>query len=110
SDLIFPTAQELMAWLPAVSSRKARIDLSEPGCIYTHVRRLAGGRLVFAVNVGPAAHRDVNVLIQLPDDVQGEPVVERLDLATGTAAALPHARSEEHTSELQSRENLVCRL
>src|SRR5690606_41145068 len=22
----------------------------------------------------------------------------------------PHARSEEHTSELQSRENLVCRL
>src|SRR5690606_41798328 len=25
-------------------------------------------------------------------------------------AALPHVRSEEHTSELQSRENLVCRL
>src|SRR5690606_41823768 len=25
-------------------------------------------------------------------------------------AALDHARSEEHTSELQSRENLVCRL
>src|SRR5690606_20021926 len=24
--------------------------------------------------------------------------------------AAPHARSEEHTSELQSRENLVCRL
>src|SRR5690606_41961067 len=23
---------------------------------------------------------------------------------------LPHGRSEEHTSELQSRENLVCRL
>lgn len=92
---IFPTARDLLAWLPAVSSRKARIDLSEPGCIYTHVRRLAGGRLVFAVNVGPAAHRDVNVLIQLPDDVQGEPVVERLDLATGTAAALPHAVVDE---------------
>src|SRR5690606_41380451 len=39
--------------------------------------------------------------------------------AAGTAAALPEARraganrcrrSEEHTSELQSRENLVCRL
>src|SRR5690606_40172516 len=26
------------------------------------------------------------------------------------AAAFPSARSEEHTSELQSRENLVCRL
>src|SRR5690606_40466607 len=25
-------------------------------------------------------------------------------------AVLPHVRSEEHTSELQSRENLVCRL
>src|SRR5690606_41015910 len=25
-------------------------------------------------------------------------------------SALMHARSEEHTSELQSRENLVCRL
>src|SRR5690606_41989237 len=26
------------------------------------------------------------------------------------ARQLPHPRSEEHTSELQSRENLVCRL
>src|SRR5690606_39830963 len=29
---------------------------------------------------------------------------------TGTAFALLSGRSEEHTSELQSRENLVCRL
>src|SRR5690606_42093691 len=28
----------------------------------------------------------------------------------GGVAACPRARSEEHTSELQSRENLVCRL
>src|SRR5688572_32562743 len=28
----------------------------------------------------------------------------------GTAAALARARSEEHTSELQSQSNLVCRL
>src|SRR5690606_41976611 len=28
----------------------------------------------------------------------------------GQTAALTHQRSEEHTSELQSRENLVCRL
>src|SRR5690606_39683327 len=27
-----------------------------------------------------------------------------------TASALPQDRSEEHTSELQSRENIVCRL
>src|SRR5436309_8892099 len=40
-------------------------------------------------------------------------VTERvcLNLVRGTLDALtPHARSEEHTSELQSRENLVCRL
>src|SRR5256884_3624595 len=32
------------------------------------------------------------------------------DLKTGTAAAPPAGRSEEHTSELQSRLHLVCRL
>src|SRR5690606_39491089 len=30
--------------------------------------------------------------------------------ATAAAVARPGRRSEEHTSELQSRENLVCRL
>src|SRR5690606_41941909 len=32
------------------------------------------------------------------------------DLGLGEGRALVHLRSEEHTSELQSRENLVCRL
>src|SRR5690606_40091315 len=31
-------------------------------------------------------------------------------IANETASLLAEARSEEHTSELQSRENLVCRL
>src|SRR5207302_10624955 len=36
---------------------------------------------------------------------------EERALATGLAEGkLPDSRSEEHTSELQSRENLVCRL
>src|SRR5690606_39565751 len=30
--------------------------------------------------------------------------------ALETVVAHPHVRSEEHTSELQSRENIVCRL
>src|SRR5690606_41527402 len=30
--------------------------------------------------------------------------------STGTGWSGPYSRSEEHTSELQSRENLVCRL
>ena len=39
-----------------------------------------------------------------------------IEMASGTVApstadmSLPSRRSEEHTSELQSRENLVCRL
>src|SRR5690606_40992371 len=32
------------------------------------------------------------------------------ELAPGWTFKLEHHRSEEHTSELQSRENLVCRL
>src|SRR5690606_41365790 len=35
---------------------------------------------------------------------------EPLTLEQATASHAPGARSEEHTSELQSRENLVCRL
>src|SRR5690606_42147163 len=42
--------------------------------------------------------------------VQGEPVGEvRLDLGA-PSVIYAELRSEEHTSELQSRENLVCRL
>src|SRR5690606_39830385 len=37
-------------------------------------------------------------------------VREALDPQNDTGAMLPPDRSEEHTSELQSRENLVCRL
>src|SRR5690606_39343410 len=37
------------------------------------------------------------------------PAAPRKRVAAPTAASKP-ARSEEHTSELQSRENLVCRL
>src|SRR5690606_40409879 len=33
-----------------------------------------------------------------------------ISLATGATALKAATRSEEHTSELQSRENLVCRL
>src|SRR5690606_41857830 len=32
------------------------------------------------------------------------------DISADGASTVPLARSEEHTSELQSRENLVCRL
>src|SRR5690606_41547567 len=37
-------------------------------------------------------------------------IVERLERPLGALPYVPFSRSEEHTSELQSRENLVCRL
>src|SRR3712207_7952285 len=47
----------------------------------------------------PAQLRVVALVLELPDHD------EREDHVVG-----PHARSEEHTSELQSRQYLVCRL
>src|SRR5690606_41787002 len=39
-----------------------------------------------------------------------EPLVERHRSSSGLRRVVASGRSEEHTSELQSRENLVCRL
>src|SRR5690606_40372884 len=41
---------------------------------------------------------------------QGDAVRDRLCLCCRTVCVVLSERSEEHTSELQSRENLVCRL
>src|SRR5690606_40388397 len=51
-------------------------------------------------------------LANLPEHPQSVPI-NQLVQVEGTPLAgreAPDARSEEHTSELQSRENLVCRL
>src|SRR5690606_6381324 len=47
-----------------------------------------------------------------PGPAGTQPAFQQFALRSGThpAARRPPARSEEHTSELQSRENLVCRL
>src|SRR5690606_40613542 len=45
----------------------------------------------------------------LTDVAGGQVPIMMVDLAAG-AGFLQGGRSEEHTSELQSRENLVCRL
>src|SRR5690606_41305766 len=57
---------------------------------------------------------------QAPDDINGVPthylipafIISELKTAfqIGFLLYIPFIRSEEHTSELQSRENLVCRL
>src|SRR5690606_41784226 len=47
--------------------------------------------------------------LDVTDDGQIDAVFEALSKEFGRLDFLIHARSEEHTSELQSRENLVCR-
>src|SRR5207302_6460010 len=48
--------------------------------------------------------------LSLPNFIGTPHVSGPSGLATGRPVQLAMARSEEHTSELQSRENLVCRL
>src|SRR3712207_7180398 len=69
---------------------------------------LDGGRRADAQAAGvplwgrPAAWRLV--------EVEGEPLPGRCRADLCTSRARPPGRSEEHTSELQSRQYLVCRL
>src|SRR5690606_40207547 len=48
--------------------------------------------------------------VTYPAELTPEQLIEQVEKAGYTAAVTPSSRSEEHTSELQSRENLVCRL
>src|SRR2546430_9398113 len=49
-------------------------------------------------------------LLRLPAFAVNTRVVVSRELAAGLESHLPWMRSEEHTSELQSQSNLVCRL
>src|SRR5437660_9559956 len=58
----------------------------------------------------PVEHLDLATVVNISQAVSGEIVLEQL-LNTLMTLAVEHAgRSEEHTSELQSRGHLVCRL
>src|SRR5690606_40550371 len=52
---------------------------------------------------------DAGWLYVLGADTLGRPILPRLVVGASNTLGIA-ARSEEHTSELQSRENLVCRL
>src|SRR5688572_32341509 len=74
--------------------------------------RAAGASLVLAVKTADPAEeehleRDVRPLLEPGDVLLGEiSFEEKADLLSRARAV----RSEEHTSELQSQSNLVCRL
>src|SRR5690606_26332884 len=51
--------------------------------------------------------------MELTEKIMGQGAMTPIEVKVGAGqvkGAYAHARSEEHTSELQSRENLVCRL
>src|SRR2546427_3485660 len=50
----------------------------------------------------------VNWLRTVPGGIGHEAFMARLQAPSGAGG--PHSRSEEHTSELQSQSNIVCRL
>src|SRR2546427_8642331 len=55
---------------------------------------------------GPSNERGVHQLPPRPAPGKRQEYLER----DGVEVGAPHVRSEEHTSELQSQSNLVCRL
>src|SRR2546422_8046898 len=58
----------------------------------------------------PAAGTVAEVRAKVGDKVSEGSVILTLEAAESAAAPRPAQRSEEHTSELQSRLHLVCRL
>src|SRR5947209_17320724 len=85
------------------------------GFVEPHLRRFGGIRrmIEFANRLTARGHR---VTFYLPDDVEQQCTWMRCDATVKpiregfTVASQRIHRSEEHTSELQSRQYLVCRL
>src|SRR5690606_40679967 len=85
-------------WFPAGLEAFETVAAQDPACAMAHWG-IAINRLLNPFN-GEAAARFVR---------EGEAAIERAR-AIGAKSERERDRSEEHTSELQSRENLVCRL
>src|SRR5256886_12709142 len=77
------------------------------------VRERAGTALIDGASGGEALHTQVSgerVRRLARDEVRRRQAPGRDRLEAAVAPAAIHDRSEEHTSELQSQSNLVCRL
>src|SRR5690349_23678101 len=79
----------------------------------------AGGGLMiggfvpgFAPPASAAGVLEPNVWVKITADGKARIMLSMLEMGQGVMTAMPMllARSEEHTSELQSRRDLVCRL
>src|SRR5690606_40485864 len=91
-------------------TRKGRDSMTS-----THAFWLAGRQATGEADFDVTSPWDGRVVgtVSVPTDAQVEEAVAAAYAVRDAFAATPahvRARSEEHTSELQSRENLVCRL
>src|SRR5690606_42056365 len=74
-------------------------------------RHEIGGHTVFRCPRARHRRHDDTAGQHKPGKVVGSEKIGHLRVpSNGQSVVLPPSRSEEHTSELQSRENLVCRL
>src|SRR5690606_1428350 len=91
-----------------------RVDLPEPDTPVTHTRRPAGMRRSTVLRLLPLAPSSTSqgwsseTARRLGTGISRRPL--RYWPVSEAGSSCTAARSEEHTSELQSRENLVCRL
>src|SRR5256885_11515860 len=69
-----------------------------------------GDKLISPIEVFPPAESDSHGIHEMPMEEFGETVAEMIRVLCHKRNVRPVARSEEHTSELQSPCNLVCRL
>src|SRR5690606_10223347 len=106
-----PALNLLMKSLTAAVFRVARSEeLSEPDVSITSItsrsRRIASPIAATPVPVGPSTRMKVVGMSALPETVMRQcPVLSCTAVVDGAPRVDPR-RSEEHTSELQSRENL----
>src|SRR5690606_39848023 len=90
---------EVLAWVAVIT-----LGIIGLGSLY-RLSSLSGGGEVVAQQLGGE---------RVPEDTT-DPDLRRLrnvveEVAIASGIPVPGLRSEEHTSELQSRENLVCRV
>src|SRR5690625_5515031 len=85
--------------------RKYEVDLIGSGGNINHIYKYSG------IKLGkPMSGAYLRKKYRLVRDLSFEQRLIQLNMKTDRADVVEHARSEEHTSELQSRGHLVCRL
>src|SRR5688572_31340002 len=92
---------------PAPCARTRRSTLLRDRLLQVDRRALPADAQVDHLDEDREAHGEVDVALR---DVLLEAFADQRDADQQQEAERQHLRSEEHTSELQSQSNLVCRL